>query len=112
VEEVHEQPPLDIKDSQVVVVTETLENLKSNKQFQVRPKYLKKALHWLVINNELYKDVEILERKAEYYDLNGIFLSPDKSKNVDDLPSSIRSNTTSECILFIIYRYLKIFIIM
>jgi len=43
--------------------------VKSNKCFQVRPKYIKKALDWLVINNDQYKDVAVINRPEEDFDV-------------------------------------------
>ena len=40
-----------------MIVSESLENIKTNRQFQIRPKYLKNALDWLCLNNILCVDV-------------------------------------------------------
>ena len=78
VEEIHEQLPLSIEDSQVVIVSESLENIKTNRQFQIRPKYIKNALDWLMINNILY--VEVIQRNCnekEYLEqLQNILIIP------------------------------------
>jgi hypothetical protein len=42
VEELHEQLPLSIKDSQTVVVCESLQGLQKTREFQIRPKYVRK----------------------------------------------------------------------
>ena len=40
-----------------MIVSESLENIKTNRQFKIRPKYLKNALDWLCLNSILYIDV-------------------------------------------------------
>jgi len=76
-----------------VIVTETLENLKSNKNFLVRPKYIKNASDWLIRQNDLYRGVVVISREEEEYDLNHVFIS---SAHKHDLSAqNISSNTRS-----------------
>jgi hypothetical protein len=72
VEELHEQLPLHIKDSQMIVVCESLQGLSKTKEFNVRPKYIREALNWLIKNNRLYHDVKIVEREDGELDVNKI----------------------------------------
>ena len=75
-EELHEQLPLNIKDSQVVIVSENFVGLDKTKQFQVRPKIVNQALHWLINNNHLYKDVQVIQRNDDEYHLKHILIAP------------------------------------
>jgi hypothetical protein len=51
VEEIHEQLPLHIQDSQMIVVCESLQGLNKTKEFNIRPKYIKSALNCPVSKN-------------------------------------------------------------
>lgn len=96
VEEIHEQLPLEIKDSQFIIVAESLEGVKKTKEFDVRPKYLNRALDWLIINNRLYHDVDVVDREARDYDLGHVFV---KSIETDVVtPSSVPNSSSARSI--------------
>ncbi len=74
--------------------------MKSNKCFQVRPKYIKKALDWLVINNDQYKDVAVINRPEEDFDVGKILATTEKDNSSPFNSSSInRSNKSSKLII-------------
>lgn len=100
IEEVSEQLPLGIKDSQVIVVTETLQNIEANEEFQCRPKLIKEKLTWLLANNHLYSDVQMVDRPDSDYLLHHIFVQQQNSNeqlNSNDQPkkaSKVLKNRT------------------
>ncbi len=63
IEEVYEQLPLKLIDSDNIIVTEKNVNVTHINQFCVRPKLLYEGLIWLKNNNKLYTNVDIVERE-------------------------------------------------
>lgn len=74
IEEVYEQLPLRLIDSDNIIVTERRENILNVKQFTVRPKLLFEALVWLKNSNHLYNNVEIIDRVESDYNINNIIV--------------------------------------
>ena len=69
VQEIPEQLPLRVCDSNVIIVSETLDRVKRKREFEIRPDFLKRALLWLQTNNHLYRNIDIVDRDIET-DLN------------------------------------------
>lgn len=61
IEEVYDQLPLNITDTDNIIVTENIENVSKQSEFSVRPQIVHKALQWLIKNNSLYNNVKINE---------------------------------------------------
>ncbi|KAG5683289.1 hypothetical protein PVAND_012577 [Polypedilum vanderplanki] len=51
--------PRSSDDTGLVVITETLENLNSTREYRILRERVYAALHWLIINNPLYHDVTV-----------------------------------------------------
>ena len=81
IEEVYEQLPLRLIDSDNIIVTERRENILNVKQFTVRPKLLFEALVWLKNNNHLYNNVEIVDRVEQDFNINYIIVEKNINLN-------------------------------
>lgn len=93
-EEVNEQLPLRIQDSQIVIVSESLKGVKKTRDLNIRPKYVRQALEWLMANNVLY--VVLVERTDDEYDLNHVFVSSIKKGGAPSNSCPPRSITSSK----------------
>jgi len=74
IEEVYEQLPLKLIESDNIIVTEKRENVANIKQFNIRPKLLLDGLIWLKNNNKLYRNVEIVEILNEDFNIDNIIV--------------------------------------
>ena len=97
VEEINEQLPLGMIDSQVVVVSETLEGLDKCRDFKVRPKKLRIALEWLIKNNKLYEGVKIINRVDSDFQIKDAFIkcntgAVEKKVNAESKRSRLTGN--------------------
>lgn len=69
-EQIVNRLPRSIKDIHEVIVVESKEGMKNHRQYVVNVENLNTALHWLVAENPLYKDLEaILNRPESDYDV-------------------------------------------
>ena len=72
IEEIYEQLPLKLIDTDNIIVTEKRANVDTIKQFNVRPKKLYEGLLWLKNNNKLYSNVQIIDRPDIEYHVDNI----------------------------------------
>lgn len=70
----YEQLPLKLIDCDNIIVTEKRENVTNIKQFNIRPKLLLDGLIWLKNNNQLYSNVEIVDRLNEDFNIDNIIV--------------------------------------
>ena len=96
VEEVNEQLPLRIQDSQIIIVSELLKGDKKTRDHNIRPKYVRQALEWLIAKSVLYRDVVLVERTDYEYDLNHVFVSSIKKGGAPSNSCPPRSITSSK----------------
>ena len=91
VEELQEQLPIRITQTDNIIVVENLKNLDKINQFEIRPTLVYEALKWLIKNNPLYNKVKCVEHELLDYDINTIIinsLNRYKSSSISNLNSS------------------------
>lgn len=70
VEEIYEQLPLTMSQTNNIIVNESLDKLDKIKELFIRPNLIYTALRWLIKNNYLYANVQIYQRDPTSYDIN------------------------------------------
>ena len=75
--------------------------MKTTRDFKIRPKYVRSALEWLIKNNVLYRDVVLVDRDEDDFDLMHLFVSsnnkiPINAIHLSNIIPSIRSITSSK----------------
>ncbi|GBP80546.1 hypothetical protein EVAR_39416_1 [Eumeta japonica] len=79
--------PRTANNAGIVIVTERLENINVTRQFSISKQKVYDALHWLISNNPLYKDVTI--------DQNVVIEENDIIR-VEEIPTEIAVETTED----------------
>lgn len=91
VEELQEQLPIRITQTDNIIVVENLKNLDKINQFEIRPTLVYEALKWLIKNNPLYNKVKCAQHALLDYDVNIIIiksLNRYKSSSISHLNAS------------------------